>query len=95
MSSLVAIIQLLAASAARRPLVYLTWHDETTKDAFWTVYEHLNQNQMTVSHLYSYLQRYSKERPRLSFFDFIISTPLPTVGNGQSGTPTGSDRAQP
>ncbi|CAF4663314.1 unnamed protein product, partial [Rotaria socialis] len=53
-----AIIQLMAASAAGRPLIYAAYRDKVLINSFYIVYEFLKDQKATVSDCYRYLQRY-------------------------------------
>ncbi|CAF1192584.1 unnamed protein product [Adineta ricciae] len=74
-----AIIQIMAASEARRPLAYATWHDQNLMDSLWTVYECLLRQQATVRDISKYLLEYVTRRPQLSLFDFIRTTPISSL----------------
>ncbi|CAF4100753.1 unnamed protein product [Adineta steineri] len=56
-----AIIQLIAASEANRPLIYATFRNQTLVESFWTVYSYLIDQQATVRHLCLYLQQCSPQ----------------------------------
>jgi hypothetical protein len=73
---IVAIIQLMAASAAKRPLIYAAYRDKNLVDSFTPVYEVLRNQNATVGDLYRYLQRYFTQTDQGSFFEFILSTRL-------------------
>ena len=69
----------MAASEARRPLAYATWHDQNLMDSLWTVYEYLLRQQATVGDISKYLLQYITRRPQLSLFDFICTTPISSL----------------
>jgi hypothetical protein len=71
-----AIIQLMAASEAGRPLIYVTWHDQHLSRSLWEVYEYLTNQQATVRDLCIYLQQYSTRYDQLTLFEFILTTPV-------------------
>ncbi|CAF1052395.1 unnamed protein product [Rotaria sordida] len=71
-----AIIQLMAASEAGRPLVYVTWHDQYLVEWFWKVYQYLTNQQATVRDLCIYLQQFSMQYNQSTLFEFILNTPL-------------------
>ncbi|CAF4196673.1 unnamed protein product, partial [Adineta steineri] len=71
-----AIIQLMAASEARRPLIYAVFHDENLFYSFTKVYEYLKQHPATVADLYQYLKDYSNLEYRdKTLFNYILETP--------------------
>ncbi|CAF1511564.1 unnamed protein product [Adineta ricciae] len=74
-----AIIQIMAASEAHRPLAYATWHDQNLMDSLWTVYECLLRQRATVRDIYKCLLEYIARRPQLSLFDFIRTTPISSL----------------
>jgi len=77
----VAIIQLIAASEANRPLVYVTLHDQILVESFWKVYNYLIDQQATVRHLCIYLQQYSSRSRynQSTLFEFILNTPISSL----------------
>ncbi|CAF4533211.1 unnamed protein product [Rotaria socialis] len=70
-----AIIQLIAASEARRPLVYAAFGDRKLVTSFSALYEHLKKERATVSDLYYYLMGYCRDQPEQSLFDYILMPP--------------------
>ncbi|CAF2085662.1 unnamed protein product [Rotaria magnacalcarata] len=70
-----AIIQLMAASEARRPLVYAAFGDRKLVTSFSALYEHLKMERATVGDLYYYLMRYCRDQPEQSLFDYILMSP--------------------
>ncbi len=75
----IAIIQLIAASEANRPLVYVTFHDQTLVESFWIIYNYLIDQQATVRHLCIYLQKYSSRYDQSTLFEFILTTPISSL----------------
>lgn len=73
---MIAIIQLITSSLLKRPLVYLTFNDETLVESFWEVYKYLKENQATVRNLCTFLRDYSSHKENLSLFEFILTSPL-------------------
>jgi hypothetical protein len=73
------IIQLIAASQAGRPLVYLTFRDENLVKSFYKVYEYLSNEKATVKDLCTYLQNYSTLYTKITLFDYILETPLSSL----------------
>ncbi len=71
-----AIIQLMAASVADRPLIYAAYRDKNLISLFAIVYEFLKQQKATVGDLYRYLQRYFIQVDRGSLFEYILNTPI-------------------
>ncbi|CAF0712179.1 unnamed protein product [Adineta steineri] len=78
-SKVKAIIQLIAASEANRPLIYATFRNQTLVESFWTVYSYLIDQQATVRHLCLYLQPYSSQYNKSTLFEFILTTPISTL----------------
>ena len=76
---MLAIIQLIAASHAGRPLAYLTFRDENLVKSFYEVYEYLSNEKATVKDLCTYLQQYSVLHNKLTLFDYILKTPLSSL----------------
>jgi len=74
-----AIIQLIAASQAGRPLVYLTFRDQNLVESFYKVYEYLLKEKATVKDLCSYLQRYANLYDKITLFDYILQTPVSSL----------------
>ncbi|CAF1629844.1 unnamed protein product [Rotaria magnacalcarata] len=74
-----AIIQLMAASEVGRPLVYITWHDQTLLESFWIVYDYLANQQATVKDLCIYLQLYSMNHKQSGLFDYILNVPVSSL----------------
>ena len=71
-----AIIQLMAASEAGRPLIYITFRHRTLAESFWEVYKYLTNQQATVRDLCAYLQQYSTRYDQSTLFEFILKTPI-------------------
>jgi hypothetical protein len=69
----------MAASEARRPLVYITWDDQELLKSFWAVYEYLINQQATVRDLFMYLQQYSIRFDQMTLFEFILTTPVSSL----------------
>ncbi|CAF4114273.1 unnamed protein product [Rotaria socialis] len=74
-----AIIQLMAASEARRPLIYCSFHDKHLIESFWAIYEYLQEQKATVGDLYLYLNQYSMQHAQSTLFEFIFSTPVSSL----------------
>lgn len=74
-----AVIQLIAASQAGRPLVYLTFRDQDLVVSISKVYAYLVNEKATVRHLCQYLQAYSSKYTQFSLFDYILQTPVSTL----------------
>ncbi|CAF2523897.1 unnamed protein product [Rotaria sp. Silwood2] len=74
-----AIIQLMAASEARRPLVYAAYGDKNLITSFSVLYDYLNQQQATVGDLYYYLHRYCHEQHQQPLFEYILMTPVSSL----------------
>lgn len=75
----IAIIQLIAASEANRPLVYAAFHKQTLVESFWVVYNYLIDQKATVRHLWLYLQQYSSRFDQSGLFEFILTTPVSSL----------------
>ncbi|CAF1331347.1 unnamed protein product [Rotaria magnacalcarata] len=75
------IIQLAAASEAVRPLIYATYGDKNLIESFYPVYDYLIGQRAQVQHLYRYLDQYCNGRSRSSIFDFILRTPVSSLGS--------------
>lgn len=73
---LLAIIQLIAASKAGRPLVYLTFRDQNLVTSLAEVYDYLVKEKATVCDLCAYLQQYSSLHTELTLFEHILQTPV-------------------
>ncbi|CAF4035650.1 unnamed protein product [Rotaria sordida] len=74
-----AIIQLMAASEAGRPLIYAAYLDKNLVKSFFEVYEYLLKQQATVRDLYRYLKRYSTENNQRSLFEYILKTSISSL----------------
>ncbi|CAF0733871.1 unnamed protein product [Adineta steineri] len=75
-----AIIQLMAASEARRPLIYAAFHDENLFYSFIKVYEYLKVEKATVGILYKYLVSYpSRLDKHKTLFNYILETPPSSI----------------
>ena len=74
-----AIIQLMAASEAGRPLIYACYRDRNLVTSFAVVLQYLKTHNATVGDLYLYLQRYFAEANRGALFEYILATPLSSV----------------
>lgn len=77
--SIVAIIQLIAASQAGRPLAYFTFGDQNLVNSFYKVYEYLSNEKATVKDLCSYLQQYKSLYKDIPLFDYILQTPISSL----------------
>lgn len=75
----VAIIQLIAASQAVRPLIYAAYGDQNLLETFSIVYNYLLTQGATVRDLYRYLEKYSHGNTRSSLFDFILQTSIASI----------------
>lgn len=72
-----AIVQIMAASEAGRPLIYAAYRDRQFIDSLKEIYDNLESQKATVRDLYKYISKYVEQRDRRqSFFDFIKNTPL-------------------
>ncbi|UJR32570.1 hypothetical protein I4U23_020031 [Adineta vaga] len=71
-----AIIQIMAASEAMRPLIYITWYNPNLMESIWTVYKYLMKQQASVRDLCNYLCQYSTKFNQLPLFDFILKTSI-------------------
>ncbi len=74
-----AIIQLMAASEAGRPLIYACYRDRHLVTSFTVVLEYLKTNNATVGDLYRYLKRYFAEVNRGPLFEYILATPISSL----------------
>ncbi|CAF1117543.1 unnamed protein product [Rotaria sp. Silwood1] len=74
-----AIIQLIAASEAVRPLIYAAYGDKNVIESFYKVYDYLIGQRAKVRDLYRYLDLYCNGHRRCSLFDFILRTPVSTL----------------
>ena len=74
-----AIIQLIAASEAVRPLIYAAYGDKNLVVSFFGVYDYLLRQRATVGDLYHYLQKYCTRYQRSSLFEFILRTPISSL----------------
>lgn len=74
-----AMIQIIAASQAGRPLAYLTFRDQNLVDSLWKVYQYLSKEKATVKHLCTYLQNYSSLHDKLTLFDYILQTSVSSL----------------
>lgn len=71
-----AMIQLIAASQAKRPLAYLTFRDQQLVTSFWKVYEHLKSEKATVKDMCTYLQHYSNTDKKATLFNYILKNSI-------------------
>lgn len=74
-----AIIQLMAASEAGRPLIYATYRDGNLVDSFSLILDYLRDQNATVGDLYRYLQRFCNGSNHRSFFQFILNIPVSSL----------------
>ncbi|CAF0805525.1 unnamed protein product [Adineta ricciae] len=74
-----AIIQLMAASQAQRPLIYATFHDTNLAESFSEVYNYLVHQRATVADLYRYLECYSQRNKQENLFEFILRKPIESL----------------
>ncbi|CAF0977943.1 unnamed protein product [Adineta ricciae] len=74
-----AIIQLMAASQAQRPLIYATFYDKNLSESFSEVYNHLVHQRATVADLYRYLKCYSQQNKQENLFEFILRKSIETL----------------
>ncbi|CAF3767930.1 unnamed protein product [Rotaria sordida] len=74
-----AIIQLMAASEARRPLIYAAYGDKNLITSFSVVYDYLKNQGATVGDLYYYLIRYYRKPHRDSLFEYIFTIPVSSL----------------
>ena len=77
----IAIIQLIVASEAVRPLIYASYGDKNLVESFSAVYDYLIEQRATVRDLYRYLDRYSHERSQISLFNYISRTPVASLAS--------------
>lgn len=78
-SIILAIIQLIAASQAGRPLVYLTFRDQNLVLSLHKVYEYLFNEKATVKDLCTYLQQYASLYTKFTLFEYILQTPVSSL----------------
>lgn len=69
-----AVIQLVAAAQAQRPMIFAAYLDQKFVVEFEQIYRFFMQRQMKVKDLYYYLYTYGKSSTKLSFFQFILQT---------------------
>lgn len=69
----------MAASQAGRPLVYVTYKDQTLLESFGKVYQYLIAQQATTKDLCAYLKRYSSIFNQSTLFEFITNTPIASL----------------
>jgi hypothetical protein len=69
----------MAASEARRPLIYTAYLDKYLFQSFSEVYEYLLRQQATVGDLHRYLEQYSNRRNSGSLFHYILNTPISSL----------------
>ncbi|CAF3442123.1 unnamed protein product [Rotaria sp. Silwood1] len=74
-----AIIQLMTASEAGRPLVYAAYLDGNLVNSFFDVYQYLLSEEAKVRHLYKYLELYSTRSTQESLFDYILKTKISSL----------------
>ncbi|CAF4622706.1 unnamed protein product [Rotaria magnacalcarata] len=75
-----AIIQLMAASAVGRSLIYASYLDKKLVNSFFAVYQYLSGQKARVRDLYRYLERYcTQTNQRESIFEFILKTPISSL----------------
>lgn len=76
-----AIIQLMAASEAQRPLIYAAYGDRNFVHSFGQVYAYLTgtKQKATVSDLYRYIQKYCALSVREPLFDYILHHPIDSI----------------
>jgi poly(ADP-ribose) glycohydrolase len=74
-----AIIQLLAASEARRSLIYTVWKDQHFGTSLTVVHNYLIEQNATVGDLYRYLKKYSQEQSSRPLFDMILNTSVKRI----------------
>ena len=73
----VALIQLIAASQARRPLTYAAYGDRQLVLGFNDIYSYLLDNGATVADVYNYLRMYSQRKDlRTPVFEMIKKNPI-------------------
>lgn len=61
----------MAASEAKRPLIYAAFADRTLVNSFSEVYQALKTRKVNVGDLYWYLLEYSRQYTKCSLFEFI------------------------
>jgi hypothetical protein len=66
----------MAASQARRPLIYAAYGDKNLVNSFSDVYNYLKKQGATVGDLYWYLHQYSRARSQSSLFEYILKIPV-------------------
>ncbi|CAF0733884.1 unnamed protein product [Adineta steineri] len=71
-----AIIQWMAASEAKRPLIYAAYRNKNLVNSFNVVYEYLKDQKATVADLYQYIQQYLTQVERGTLFEYILNTPV-------------------
>jgi len=69
----------MAASEARRPLVYAAFGDKNLVNSFSEVYNYLRNQRATVSDLYYYLHQYSDRYNQSSLFEYILRKPVSSL----------------
>lgn len=69
-----AIIQLIAASEAERPLIYAAYLDKNFVNSFAEVYQYLKAQRARVCDLYRCVEQYSTQHTRRPLFDYILHT---------------------
>jgi len=65
----------MAASEARRPLIYAAYGDKNLVNSFSDVYNYLKKQGATVADLYSYLRGFSDRHNQSSLFEYILEKP--------------------
>ncbi|UJR36601.1 hypothetical protein I4U23_029321 [Adineta vaga] len=68
-----AIIQLMAASYAQRPLIYAAFGDKKLAQSFCDIYNEMKIHHTTVADLFHYLLKYADRFDKSTLFEFILT----------------------
>ncbi len=71
----------MAASEARRPLIYAAFGDKNLVNSFAEIYNYLKEQEATVGDLYWYLLQYSREHNQIPLFEYILSKPVSSLSS--------------
>ncbi|XP_055851769.1 poly(ADP-ribose) glycohydrolase [Episyrphus balteatus] len=86
-ATLKALLQLMACTVAKRPLVYFTFGDEKLRDSVHQIHTFFIENNVTVKELWRYLKKFQEQKLAPSaLYDFICTCHTDRNSSGQGSS---------
>lgn len=94
-ATLKALLQLMACTVAKRPLVYFTFGDKKLRDSVHQIHTFFIENNVTVKELWRYLKKFQEQKLAPSaLYDYICTchTDQNSIGQGTSSSSSSNSK---